>query len=100
MKPTSEPAVLYGGSDERCSVMVNATDKTQHARLPMSIPMSNQAFASWGIEALAYLKPEQYGDISGYVICAADGRHLAFAESQEIAKTLVVQNELTPVYVH
>lgn len=61
------------------------------------IPMSSQAFANWGSEAFAYLKPELEGSISGYAIYAADGRHLAFTENRDIAKALVIQNDLIPV---
>ena len=64
------------------------------------LPMSSQAFAEWGAGAYAYLKPEKDGGVSGYAIYGADGRHLAFVESQETAQALVLQNELVPVFVH
>jgi len=60
-------------------------------------PMSTQDFANWGADVFAYLKPERDGKVSGYGIYAANGRHLAFAEDREIAKALVMQNELIPI---
>jgi len=64
------------------------------------IPMSQQAFAQWGSNAFAYLKPEKEGNVAGYAIYAADGRHLAFVENRDAAQMLVLENELMPVFVH
>ncbi len=73
--------------------MENTANNQKHDHLPMS----PHAFANWGAEAFAYLKPEQEGNVSGYAIYAADGRHLAFTPDRELAKALVIQNELIPV---
>ena len=61
--------------------------------------MASQDFANWGIKTIAYLKPDREGEISGYTIYSADGHYLAFAEDQNIAETLVLQNELVLVFV-
>ncbi len=71
---------------------------TQHSKTHM--PMSAQDFAQWGSNAFAYLKPTKDGNVSGYAIYAADGRHLAFVENRDAAQMLVLENELFPVYVH
>jgi len=63
------------------------------------LSMATQDFANWGIEAIAYLKPEREDGVAGYAIYSADGRHLAFAKDQNIAKALVLQNELVPMFV-
>ena len=39
------------------------------------------------------------GGIPGYAIYSADGRYLAFAEDQNVAKVLILQHELIPVFV-
>lgn len=75
-------------------------DRSADRHANSHMPMSPQAFADWGAGAFAYLKPEKDGGISGYAIYGADGRHLAFVENQETAKALILQNELTPVFVH
>jgi hypothetical protein len=61
--------------------------------------MANQDFANWGIETVAYLKPEHEGGVAGYAIYTADGRYLAFTEDRNIAKALALQNELVPMFV-
>ena len=61
--------------------------------------MSSQDFANWGAEVFAYLKPDREQGVSGYAIYSADGRHLAFVEDRDLAKALVLQNELTPMDV-
>ena len=75
-------------------------NRPSNRRAQNHLAMSSQAFAEWGAGAYAYLKPEKDGGVSGYAIYAADGRHLAFVENQELAQALVLQNELVPVFVH
>ena len=61
--------------------------------------MATHDFANWGIETIAYLKPEREGGVSGYAIYSADGRHLAFVKDRNIAKAVALQNELVPMFV-
>jgi hypothetical protein len=63
------------------------------------LSMATQDFANWGLETIAYLKAESEGGVAGYAIYSANGRHLAFAEDCNIAKALVLQSELVPVFV-
>ena len=35
--------------------------------------MATRDFANWGIETIAYLKPELEGGVAGYAVCSADG---------------------------
>jgi hypothetical protein len=39
------------------------------------------------------------GGVPGYAIYSAYGRYLAFAEDQNVAKALILQNELIPLLV-
>jgi hypothetical protein len=69
-----------------------------HENFP-HLSMATQDFANWGIEDIAYLKPESEGGVAGYAIYSADGRHLAFAENRNVAKALVLENQLVPLFV-
>lgn len=62
--------------------------------------MSNQDLALLGIEDVAYIKTVKGDDGALFVICAADGTHLATIDDRETAFATVRQNDLEPISVH
>jgi len=69
--------------------------------------MSQQDFALWGLNEAAYVKTVPVVDDSGeatdqvaYSIHAADGRHLGFAQSRDLAFAAVRREGMEPVSVH
>jgi len=62
--------------------------------------MSRSAFAAWGTDEVAYVRPAQVGKIKGYAVHTADGRAVGFAETYDLAAAAVLQNELHPLSVH
>ncbi len=67
---------------------------------PMSAPMSSRAFTEWGVHNVAYIKPVDFEDKTVYAIFAANGRQLGLADTLNVARAVVVQNDLEPVNVH
>ena len=79
-----------------------ATPKPAHA-----MRLSNQDFALWGSEHLAYVKPVALRDDNGHVtghmvygIHAADGRAVGMAETRELAMAAVIREGLEAASVH
>lgn len=80
-------------------------DKNTHpARV---LRMSAQDFAQWGVDMAAYVKTVGVVDDNGgytgetaWSIHAADGRHLGFAPSRDLAFAAVKREGMEPVSVH
>ena len=63
--------------------------------------LSPQAFAAFGVNALAYIKPVTTTDgRSGYAVFAADGTQLSAIASRDVALAAVRQNDMEPLSVH
>lgn len=62
--------------------------------------MSAEAFAHWGMGAVAYIKPTDVNGRKVYVIHAADGEAMAQALDPDTAAALVVQHDMQPVSAH
>lgn len=69
--------------------------------------MSPQDFAQWGVDVVAYVKfvdvVDDQGEATGetaYSIHAADGRHLGFAQSRDLAYAAITREDMEPVGVH
>jgi len=62
--------------------------------------MSNSAFAAWGTDEVAYVRPAQHGQTKGYSVHTADGRAVGFAKTYDLAAATILQNELHPLSVH
>lgn len=80
---------------------VHMTDKTPAPATADAAPtMTPEAFAHWGLEEVAYIKPAILNGVHVYAVHAANGQHLATAPARDVAAALVVQNDLTPFDVH
>jgi hypothetical protein len=66
----------------------------------MSVPMSPGDFTEWGVPYVAYIKPVVLEDSTAYAIFAANGQQLGIADTLDMARAVVVQNDLEPVNVH
>jgi hypothetical protein len=53
-----------------------------------------------GLETMAYIKPIMEGELTSYVVYAADGTRLAAFETQESAYYTAVRHNLDPVSIH
>ncbi len=73
--------------------------RNQH-QPPISGVSAPQGFAEWGLDEVAYVKLERIGGQRLHVVHAANGESLAAADSHALAAAMIVQNGLTPVYVH
>lgn len=62
--------------------------------------LSSQAFASLGLQDLAYIKPVQREGKTMVAVHAADGTELAVAESRDVAIAFIRQNDLEAVSAH
>lgn len=62
--------------------------------------LSPQAFASLGVQDLAYIKPVTRDGKTMIAVHAADGTELAVAESREVAIAFIRQNDLEAVSAH
>lgn len=69
---------------------------------PTAVPkqMSNHDLALLGIEDIAYIRTVKDDNETLFVICAADGTHLATIKDREVAFATVRQNDLEPISVH
>lgn len=65
-----------------------------------SPPMSAQDFAEWGSDNVAYIRPLDLEGRTIYAIFTAGGLQLGLAESLDLARAAVIQNDLEPVNVH
>lgn len=59
--------------------------------------LTPQAFLTFGVNLVAYVRPAQVMDNWVYVIHAADGSPLAVVETLEAAVAAARQNDLDPV---
>ena len=62
--------------------------------------MNAEAFAHWGLNEVAYIKQTELNGVPVYAVHTANGDPLATAPARNVAATLVLQNELTPVDAH
>jgi hypothetical protein len=62
--------------------------------------LSPQAFASLGVQDLAYIKPVERNGKTMIAVHAADGTELAVAESRDVAIAFIRQNDLEAVSAH
>ena len=83
----------------------NHNDNNQINLAPAT--MSEEDFARWGVDLAAYIKTVDVVDETGqdtgetaWAIHAADGRHLGFAETRDLAMAAVIREEMQPVSVH
>jgi len=53
-----------------------------------------------GLETMAYIKPIIEGELTSYVVFAADGTQLAIFDSAESAYYNAVKHNLAPVSLH
>lgn len=53
-----------------------------------------------GLETMAYIKPVQYGQLTQYVVFAADGTQLAMFDTQETAYYSAIKHNLSPTSIH
>jgi len=67
------------------------------ARLPL---ISRAAFAHWGADQVAYVRPTGFDGTKGFAIHAADGRTVGFAETFDRAAASILQHNLFPLSVH
>lgn len=57
-------------------------------------------FATWGLQDVAYVKRITVNDQDGWSIHAADGNHIGYAPTRDLAFAAVRQHELEPYSVH
>ncbi|HZH28860.1 MAG TPA: DUF1150 family protein [Azospirillaceae bacterium] len=62
--------------------------------------LSPQAFAAYGVDVMAYIKPVQVDGQTGYSIHAADGTPLTVLADRAVADATIRQHDLEPVSVH
>jgi hypothetical protein len=53
-----------------------------------------------GLETMAYIKPMVDGELTSYVVFAADGTQLAIFDSAESAYYNAVKHNLSPASIH
>jgi hypothetical protein len=62
--------------------------------------ISEQEFASLGMQDVAYVKRIMVDDEPVYAVFAADGTQIAAMQDREVAFAAVRQHEIEPVSVH
>jgi hypothetical protein len=62
--------------------------------------ISPQEFATFGMQAVAYVKRVSINDTVAFAIHAADGTQLALLSDRDAAFATVLQNDIEPVSVH
>jgi hypothetical protein len=62
--------------------------------------ISEQEFASLGMQDVAYVKRVMVDDEPVYAVFAADGTQIAAMQDREVAFAAVRQHEIEPVSVH
>ena len=62
--------------------------------------LEEMMMAMVGLETMAYIKPITEGDLTNYVVFAADGTKLATFETHESAYYNAVRHNLAPVSLH
>jgi hypothetical protein len=77
--------------------------KTPTKATPMQLErtqLEELMMAMVGLETMAYIKPVVEGELTSYVVYAADGTRLAIFDSQESAYYNAVKHNLAPVSIH
>ena len=64
------------------------------------VDLEEVMMAMVGLETMAYIKTEIDGNLTNYVVYAADGTKLAMFDSQESAYYNAVRHNLAPVSIH
>ncbi len=62
--------------------------------------MTDQAFASLGVNDLAYIREVMVNGAKAWAIISADGQSLAIAPDRDLAFAAAIQNDKTPLSVH
>lgn len=62
--------------------------------------LSFKEFTLLGLEEFAYVRPVEENGNTGYGIFAADGTQVGAAPSAEVARAIIIQNDLEPMLVH
>ena len=75
-------------------------DTTKSSRSGPSTLMSAHDFTEGGVQHVAYIKPVVIEDTTAYAIYAANGQQLGTADTLNMARAVVIQNDLEPVNVH
>jgi len=69
------------------------------ANLPEAA-MSENAFALWGVDDVAYVKQVVIDGQTAWAIFAADGTALGATQDRDLAFATILQNDRNPVSVH
>lgn len=62
--------------------------------------LSEQEWASFGLNDIAYIKPVQVQGEDGFGAFAADGSPMFVAASREVAEAALIQQGIEPVSAH
>lgn len=62
--------------------------------------MTDEAFAHWGLNEVAYIKQSGLNGAHVYAVFAANGEQVATAAARDVAAAWVLQHDLTPVDAH
>lgn len=62
--------------------------------------ISKTDFATFGLDQVAYVRPLDVRGRKMYALNAADGKLLSMQDSESMAATIAVHNNLEPVVVH
>ena len=62
--------------------------------------MASGDFAAWGVNVVAYVKPEIIDGQRVFIIHGADGEPLGVAPVRELAFSAARENDLEPLSVH
>lgn len=62
--------------------------------------VSAHEFAQWGAEHVAYIKPVEVNGGTQFAVFAANGQQLVLMETLDMARAVVIQNDLEPLSVH
>jgi len=62
--------------------------------------ISVEQLAELGVQQIAYVRPVLTAQGAAFGVFAANGAPLAVAESDDLARAAIVQNDMAPVSVH
>jgi hypothetical protein len=62
--------------------------------------MSLKDLAMLGLNDVAYVRTGVNDGMPGFIIHAADGNAVGFAPSLQLARRMILQNDLEPISVH
>ena len=71
-----------------------------NAPIDLNGALSNSDLIYLGLDELAYIKRIVEDDENTFGIYAADGEQIGMAPELELARAMVIQNDLYPVNVH